>query len=154
MSQSFTILSTQAPLVEVDGDGPANDRPSGVLAAAGVPTTTPVDLLNGFFRRFRVDAPSTTQTVVAITASPFGAFVALRRCVAVPQKRAGILSPQRWPKVRDTVRRFVPTVGALWHLLTDDFAVPNCRWQSIGDGDHDHVIARGGDVVVVTFVVP
>jgi hypothetical protein len=55
--------------------------------------------------------------------------------------------------VRDAVVRVSPSLGALWHLFTDDAAF-SCRWQSIGTNDHDHVLARGGDLVIVTFVVP
>jgi len=154
MSQTFTILSTRAPLVEVDGDGPTVDRAGGLRIADGASTVAPLSLLDGFIRRFRVDAPTSTQTVVAVTSSPFGAFVGLRRCVSTAKaKRAGLFSVNRWPSVRDAVMRVAPSIGALWHLLTDEPARP-CRWQSIGNDDHDHVLARGGDLVVVTFVVP
>jgi hypothetical protein len=156
MSRTFTILSTNAPLVEVDGDGPTVDRPGGLTVVDGVATTAPVALLNGFIRRFRVDAPSTTKTIVVVTESPFGAFVGLRRCVPTPtKKRAGIFSVDRWPRVRRAMMRVAPTVGAIWHLLTADvLASPSCTWKDIGDDVHDTVIARGGDLVVVTFVVP
>jgi hypothetical protein len=153
MSQTFTILSTRAPLVEVDGDGPTIDRVGGLRIADGASTTAPVDLLNGFIRRFRVDAPPTTQTVVAVTESPFGAFVGVRRCVPVPPKKRSLFSVNRWPMVRDAIMRIAPSIGALWHLFTDDGAVP-CRWEAVGNDDHDHVLARGGDLVVVAFVVP
>jgi hypothetical protein len=40
---------------------------------------------------------------------------------------------------------------ALWFLLTDDGGEA-CRWQDIGDANTNQVLARGGDVVVVSFV--
>lgn len=154
-NETFTILSTGAPLVEVDGDGPTTDRAGGVEVQDGVPTTAPVHLLTEWVRRWRVDAPSTVQATVSITDSPFGAFVGLRRCVAPvqPLKWWRYLAIERWPWLRAVLKRRAPSVVALWHLYTDDTPTP-CNWQDVGDNNGTEVQARGGDVVVVTFVVP
>ncbi len=49
------------------------------------------------------------------------------------------------------LQRHARTVLALWFLLTDDGGEA-CRWQDIGDATTNQVLARGGDVVVVSFV--
>jgi hypothetical protein len=38
--------------------------------------------------------------------------------------------------------------------LTVGGEAPPCTWQDIGDDNQSQVDAKGGDVVVVTFIVP
>lgn len=153
--ETFTILSTGAPLVEVDGDGPTTDRPGGVAVSDGVPATAPVHLLTEWVRRWRVDAPATTTASVAITDSPFGALVGVRRCVSPfrPLPWWRFLAIDRWPWLRDTLRMRAPSLAALWTLYTDQTPA-SCIWQDVGDNNGTQVTARGGDLVVVTFVSP
>jgi hypothetical protein len=149
----FTILSTRAPLVEVDGgDGPYYMLPGGVRVADGARTTAPLDLANAPARFFRVEAPKTTRTAVIVTDSPYGAFAHVRRCVE-PEQRKRWWSPvavSRWPRTRRVLKRRAPSLLALWYLFTDN--VQGCRWQDVGDANTNQVLARGGDVVVVSFV--
>jgi hypothetical protein len=148
----FTIGSTHARLVEVSGSGPYADRPGGLVVSPGAPVTAPVSLLNDFIRSFRVDAPVTMQTTVRVSQSPFGAFAGVRRCVrraslwrralgyfvgrllSWKELRAGQANDGRTPLLRD--------------------ALYACAWKDVVPNDGDEVTARGGDVVVVTFVVP
>ena len=150
--ETFTIVSVGAPLVEIDGDGPTTDRTGGVGVPDGVPTTAPLHLLNEWVRRWRVDAPPTTQASVSITDSPFGAMVGVRRCVAPPLKWWHPLAVDQWPRLRDLLRRHAPSLVALWYLYTD--TTLSCTWKDIGNNDATAVNVRGGDLVIVTFVVP
>ena len=151
MSETFTISSEGARLVEVDGSGPYSDRPGGVSVADGVPTIAPVHLLTEYVRRWRVDAVPSVQARVKVTDSPFGVFVGVRRCVA--SRRAGWLNrlTVRWPWVGVTNGR-ASTLRALWNLLTGEAQA--CTWRDVGDNLGDEVIASGGDVVVAIFGVP
>jgi hypothetical protein len=160
MSQTFTIVSSHAPLVEVDSagpsvsEGPFVDRTGGLAVVPGVLTTAPVSLLNGFIRRFRVDASRSTNTMVAVTESPHGALVGLTRCVPVAtMERNTIFSVKRWPRLYRGAMRVAPGLAAHWHLRTNLSWAP-CRWEAVSDGISDHVVAQGDDVVIVLFVVP
>jgi hypothetical protein len=150
---TFTILSTRAPLVEVDGDGPYYMLPGGVGVADGARTTAPLDLAARPVRMFRVETAQTMRTAVIITDSPFGAFAHVRRCVEPEQPKRWWqpLAAQRWPRVAGFLQRHARSLLALWFLLTDDGGEA-CRWQDIGDANTNQVLARGGDVVVVSFV--
>jgi hypothetical protein len=153
-NSTFTILSNGASLVEVQGDGPYSDLPGGLAVPDGVPTIGPVDLLNGFIRKWRVDAPASVQATVAITDSPVGALVGLRRCIAPlrPLPWWWFLAIDRWPRLCAVLQRRAPTIAALWYLCTD-WTGP-CDWKDVGDNNGMQVTAQGGDVVVVTFVSP
>jgi hypothetical protein len=153
--ETFTILSVGAALVEVDGDGPTTDRLGGVAVPDGVATTAPVHLLTEWVRRWRVDAPPTTQATISITDSPFGALVGLRRCVAPfrPLPWWRFLAIDRWPWLRDLLRKRASSLAAIWTLYTDSSPAP-CNWQDVGNNAGMQVVARGGDLVVVTFVTP
>jgi hypothetical protein len=153
MSQTFSILSVGAPLVEVIGDGPALIRPGGLVVPDGKLTTAPVRLLDDFIRRFRVVGPPTVRATVTVTDSPFGVFVGVRRCVPLVSAWARLVAPERWPRLRTVVKRVSPSAVALWHLFADEEPAP-CRWRDIGDDNTNRVSVRGGDLVVVTFVVP
>jgi hypothetical protein len=151
---SFSILSTNAALVEVSGDGPIVIVPSGVTVADSARTTVAVDLRATPVRRFRVDAPGTVQTAIIVDDSPCGAFVGVRRCVAParPAKWWRLLGVDRWPRLRATLKHRAPSALALWYLLTDD--VQPCTWRDVGDNNTNQVTARGGDLVVVSLVNP
>jgi hypothetical protein len=151
-NETFTILSVGAPLVEVGGDGPTTDWPGGVSVPDGAPTTAPVSLLNEWVRRWRVDAPSNVQANVSITDSPFGALVGIRRCVSTfrPLK---LWDVARWPWWEVQLKRFTPSLVALWNLYSAPVPAA-CTWKDIGDNNGMQVTARGGDLVVVTFVSP
>jgi hypothetical protein len=152
-NQSFTILSTRAPLVEVDGDGPYYLLPGGVAVADGARTTARLDLAAKTIRKFRVETAQTMRTAVIVTDSPFGAFAHVRRCVdpEQPRKWWRPLAAGRWPSLTGFLQRHARSVLAFWFLLTDDGG-DACRWQDIGDASTNQVLARGGDVVVVSFV--
>jgi hypothetical protein len=149
--QTFTILSTNAPLVEVNGDGPIADVQGGLAIPDGAATTA---RLSAPIRRWRVDAPPVAQTAVVVTDSPYGAFVGVRRCVssAAAPKWWRALAADRWPRLRAVLKRCAPSALALWHLFTDD--VRPCTWRDVGEGLDSHAQARGGDLVVVNFVSP
>jgi hypothetical protein len=149
---TFTILSTRAPLVEVDGDGPYYMLPGGVRVADGARTRAPLDFATAPVRFFRVEAPRTLPTAVIVTDSPYGAFAHVRRCVEpeLPTKWWRVFAADRWPRLRGALQRRSPSIVALWYLLTD--TVQGCRWRDIGDNNTNQVMARGGDVIVVTFV--
>ena len=150
--QVFSILSTAAPLVEVVGDGPASDLCDGLTVPDGTVTIAPVQLRDRSVRRWRVDADPTVRTSIVVTDSPYGAFVGVRRSFPTTQpNRYGILSPERWPRVRRTLKRSAPSLVALWHLFADD--VPPRGWQDVNDGASHQALAVGGDIVTVTFVV-
>jgi hypothetical protein len=175
-SQTFTILSVGAPLVEVDGTGPTTDRPSGVIVPDGVRINARVQLRKEFVRRFRVDAPPSTRAVVSIAESPYGVYLRVRRFVplatAAPWWR--FLAVSRWPRVRDALKRRASSLLALWYLLTDEDppAAPSATnghreqqpftpsakmfaWRDVGSDDvTSQVTAYGGDLVIVTFVNP
>jgi hypothetical protein len=55
-----------------------------------------------------------------------------------------------WPRLRRALQRRAPSILALWHRLTDLNRAS--RWQDIGDSNTNQVLARGGDVVAVSFV--
>jgi hypothetical protein len=74
--------------------------------------------------------------------SPFGAFVGVRRCM-----NSG--PDWRW-SFRWIAFRFLP---GKWRLRLLPLIAP-CEWEDIGEGEGEEVTAKGGDVVVVTFVVP
>jgi hypothetical protein len=152
-NQTFTILSTRAPLVEVDGDGPYYLLPGGVAVADGARTTARLDLAAKPLRKFRVETAQTMRTAVIITDSPYGAFAHVRRCVEPEQPRTWWrpLAAGRWPRLATFLQRHARSVLALWFLLTDDGGEA-CRWHDIGDAITNQVLARGGDVVVVSFV--
>lgn len=158
---TFTILSTNAALVEVSGDGPISDVPGGLAIADGAATKAPVDLLNAPVRRWRVDAPPTVQTAVVVTDSPYGAFVGVRRCSPPPARPQSLTSQLLAGinrivvtngRIRAALKRCAPSLLALWYLFTDD--VQPCTWGDVGDGASNQALARGGDLVVVTFVSP
>lgn len=148
----FTILSTRAPLIEVDGDGPYYMLPGGVAVPDAARTSARLDLGARSVRKFRVDAPATTSTAVIVSDSPFGAVAHIRRCVEPkrPNKWRRALAAPTWPRVTRFLQRHARTALALWFLLTDD--VEACRWQSVGDTEANEVLARGGDVVIVSFI--
>jgi hypothetical protein len=149
----FTILSTRAPLIEVEGgDGPYYMLPGGVRVADGARTKAPLDLATIPVRLFRVEAPKTVRTAVIVTDSPFGAFAHVRRCVEPEQTKTWwrAFAAPRWPRVRRVLKRRAPSLLALWYLFTDN--VQGCRWQDVGDANTNQVLARGGDVVVVSFI--
>ncbi|HEY2743980.1 MAG TPA: hypothetical protein VGL86_05140 [Polyangia bacterium] len=148
----FTILSTRAPLIEVDGDGPYYMLPAGVAIADGARTTVRLDLAATSIRKFRVDAPPTVSTAVMVGDSPFGAFAHIRRCVQPkrPNKWRRLLAAPSWPRVTRFLQRHGRTALALWFLFTDD--VEACRWQNLENAGTDQVLARGGDIVVVSFI--
>jgi hypothetical protein len=174
-NQTFTIVSVGAPLVEVDGTGPTTDRPSGLDVPDGVPITAPVHLLTEFVRRFRVDAPPSVQADVTIPDSPYGVFVGVRRCLPLARKAPWwrFLAATRWPRLRAALKDRAPSLLALWYLFTDEDppsapsatngarahepftpAAQMCAWRDVGDDITNQVTAHGGDLVVVTFVVP
>jgi hypothetical protein len=148
----FTILSTRAPLIEVDGDGPYYMLPGGVTVPDAARTTVRLDLDARPVRKFRVDAPPTLSTAVLVGDSQFGASAHVRRCVEPkrPNKWRHALAAPSWPRVTRFLQRHGRTVLALWFLLTDD--VEACRWENIENAGTDQVLARGGDVVVIAFV--
>ena len=151
---TFTLLSTNAALVEVSGDGPISDVPGGLTIPDGAATTARVDLLNAPVRRWRVDAPAAVKSAIVVTDSPYAAFVGVRRCVAPvePAKWWRFLAVERWPWLRAVLKRRAPSMLALWSLFTDD-AQP-CAWRDVNDGGSNQAQARGGDLVVVSFVSP
>jgi hypothetical protein len=172
---TFTILSVGAPLVEVDGDGPANDVAGGLHVPDGVPVKAAVDLVNAPVRRFRVDAAPAIHTTVAITDAPMslGALLRVRRCVPLVQPSPWwrFYAVARWPRLRAVLKRHAPNLLALWYLLTDDDppAAPSatngarahkpfspvklaCSWRDVGHEESSFVEAHGGDLVVVNFV--
>lgn len=149
-SPDFTISAIGAPLVEVIGDGPYTDRAGGLSVPDGVPTSSTVDLLNEWVRRWRVDAPPTTQVAVALLDSPYGALVDVRRCEVVMPVRwwQRIIEVRRWP----WFRAFATERAAVARPVTNDAAA--CVWRGVSSRNWESVNARGGDVVVVTFVEP
>ena len=156
-NSTFTIVSSGAPLVEVEGQGPAIDLPGGLGVPDGVPTMAPVDLLNAPTRVWRVNAPSSVPATVAITDTPWslGAVVQVRRCVSPLRVRAWwwrLFAVERWPRLRAALRDRAPSLVALWHLYADD--TEPCDWQNVVDGSAMKVSARGGDLVVVNFATP
>lgn len=149
---TFTILSTRAPLVEVCAAPPYYLAPGGASVADGARTTLRVDLKKFAERHFRVEAPANAPTAVVVTDSPFGAFVNVRRCVE-PEPRRTIWRPlgvRRWPRLGAILQRRAPSVLALWYLLTDD--EQPCEWRDVGDYSTNQVLARGGDVIAIHFV--
>jgi hypothetical protein len=153
-SSTFTILSTNAQLLEVSGDGPIADVPGGLTIPDGAATTAPVDLLNAPIRRWRVDAPRNAKTSINVSDSPFGAFVQIRRCepAAPPATWWSCLTVERWPRLSAFLKRRAPSILQLWYLFEAD--VRPCTWQDVGDGNTSQAEGRGGDLVVVTFVSP
>jgi hypothetical protein len=169
----FSILSTNAPLVEVVGEGPTQDLPDGLAIPDGALIAGRVDLLNAPIRRWRVDAPPATQTKVTVSDSPFGVFVRLRRCVPLARKAPWwrFFAVARWPRIRDALKDRAPSLLAVWYLVTDQDppSAPTatngvrghepfvagaqlCAWRDVGDDLTNEVSANGGDLVIVTFV--
>jgi hypothetical protein len=146
-TETFTILSSGASLIEVKGQGPYANLLGGISVADGVPLTAPVSLL----RVWRVDAPPSIQATITITNTPFGlgALTQVRRCVPLTMRIRWIAA---WPRLAAFLRCWVSWLYALWNLYTD--IVPKCEWTNIGDSDGTTVNAQGGDLVVVTFVSP
>src|SRR5262245_42305722 len=127
--QKFSILSTGAPLVEVNGSGPFSIRAGGLRIADGALKTASVELLSRPVRQFRVDAPASVRTLVSVTESPYGVFVGVRRCVPVALTQAGrVFAVARWPRLRAVMRRVSPSLVALWHLLSDE-SPARCTWR-------------------------
>jgi hypothetical protein len=153
-SETLTILSTNAPLVEVSGDGPTSDIRGGLTIPDGAAITAPVDLLNAPIRRWRVDAPPSVKTAVVVTDSPYGAFVGVHRSATPiePRRWTSHLAASGWPWLHGVLKQHAPSVLALWNALTDD--VQPCTWHDVGDGASNQAQARGGDLVVVHFVSP
>jgi hypothetical protein len=151
-NSKFTILSTRAPLIEVDGDGPYYMLPGGVAVADGARTTASLDLKTKSIRKFRVETAPSIRTAIIVADSPYGAFAHVRRCVKPEQSNRWWrpLAANRWPRLTGFLQRHGRNVLALWFLLTDESEA--CRWRDIGDAATDQVLARGGDVVVVSFV--
>jgi hypothetical protein len=149
--QMFSILSTSAPLVEVVGEGPVSDLRDGLVVPDGTVTIAPAQLRERHVRCWRVDAPLTSRTLIVVNDSPFGAFVSVRRQFATASRHPSWLSPQRWPRLRHALKGASPSVVALWHLFADN--PPSFAWQDVDDGSSHQAVARGGDVVTVTFVV-
>jgi hypothetical protein len=151
-TKSFSILSTRAPLVEVDGDGPYYALPGGVRVADGARTTERVDVLSAPVRCFRVEAPESVTTAIIVSDSPYGAFVQLRRCVEPDKEKKWwhSLAAERWPRFAGLLQRHARWLLAFWFLLTDDAEV--CHWRDLGDACTNQVLARGGDVVIVSFI--
>lgn len=147
----FSILSTNAPLIEVVGDGPCTDLRDGLAVPDSTVTIAPVRLLDRSVRRWRVDAEPNIRTSVVVTDSPYGAFVEVRRSFPTATNQFGRLSPKRWPRLLPALKLRAPSVVALWYLFADD-TQPNA-WQAVNDGASHQAIARGGDIVTVTFVV-
>jgi hypothetical protein len=149
---TFTILSTRAPLEEVDGDAPYYMLPGGVSVGDGARKTAPLDLRARPVRKFRVQAPHEVGTAVIVTDSPYGSFVQVRRCVErEPTKKWWHpLAAKKWPRVGGFMQQHARSLLALWFLLTDE--VNECHWMDIGDATTNQVFARGGDVVIITFV--
>jgi hypothetical protein len=153
-NETFTILSTTAPLVEVTGDGPFYDTPGGLLIPDGAATTVALDLAAAPIRRFRIDASPATRTAVLITDSPYGASVHVRRCF-VPEPSPKWWRPfdqDDWPDLRRRLKRHAPSLHALWNLLTDD--VEPCTWRDLCHCSGNQPQTAGGDVVVISFVRP
>jgi|SRR5581483_81014 len=153
-NETFTILASGAPLVEVQGDGPYSDLPGGLTVSDGVATTAPVHLLTDFVRKWRVDAAPTVQATVAVTDSPLGAYLSVRRCIPrpLPWRWWCPLAAASWPRVQATLKRLSPSMLAVWNLYTDE--IQTCQWRDVGSGSISQVSVRGGDVVVVAFESP
>lgn len=182
MKETFTIVSTGASLVEVDGDGPATDLPGGLAVADGVPTIAPVDLLTGFERFFRVDAGPSVTAKVNVSESPFGALLTVRRCETsakslvptngVIHRHVDAFDPAAFVPVaireaarilwhlpvKDAVNVIVqatPFMVAAFNALSDGLAgAAPCPWSDVAEKSVGAVDVRGGDIVVVSFVVP
>jgi hypothetical protein len=149
-ANTFSILSTRAPLVEVTRLGPVLDLREGLTVPDGAVTTSPVDTAGASVRRWRVDAAPTEQTAVVVIDSPFGAFVEVHRRLPVsPSRVERYLSVDQWPKVHTRLKHHAPWIVDLWHLFAD----PSERvWSAVNEGDSGQAVARGGDLVVVDFV--
>ena len=150
MNQKFSILSTGAPLVEVNGNGPYVDHLSGLRIADASLKHAPVELLTHPVRRFRVDAPPSVRTIVAVTDSPFGASLRVRRRAPLSPRR--FFAVTRWPRLRSVVRTLSPSLVALWHLFTDE-SPRQSVWRDVCERDSHQVAALGVDLVVVAFRV-
>jgi hypothetical protein len=147
MGNMFSILSTQAPLVEVVGDGPTTDLRGGLVVPDGCVTIAPADLLTRTIRRWRVDAPPSVKTSVVVTDSPFGAFVGLRRRIDDIPAAASANCDSRALRL---LKRVARTLATLWEPPIDPSAVES--WRDITEIATNQVQARGGDLVIVHFV--
>jgi hypothetical protein len=175
MKETFTIVSTGGPLVEVTGRGPTLDLAGGLAVPDGVPTIGPVNLLEGFTRVWRVDGPPTVKAKIEVSDSPFGALLSVRRCVeeeephhngktfpAVPPAdvMASLkgLGEQLWnAPVREALHAVFQLAPVFLAALLADLVDPmpaSCEWRDVVEKSSEPVTARGGDLVVVTFVVP
>jgi hypothetical protein len=154
MTDTCTILSTNAPLVEVSGDGPIYDVPRGATIPDGAATTTDVDLANAPIRRWRVDASPNVRTAVVVTDSPYGAFVGVRRRAAAPAATRGwpCVVLRHWQRVRGLLRRYAPRLVTPWCSLANDSS--RAAWREIGQGSSHLAEAHGGDLIVVRLVSP
>lgn len=173
MRETFTIVSTGAPLVEVSGDGPFVDLRDGLAVPDGVPTIGQVDLVDGFYRFWRVDARD-VQAKVAITDSPFGALLDVRRRVEraasngvshreteTATERVGDLvelGQRLWNTlVRDAVHLLFQIAPLLFASVVSDLldeAIEESPWRDMITKSADPVTVNGGDIVVALFLVP
>jgi hypothetical protein len=147
MGNMFSILSTQAPLVEVVGDGPTTDLRGGLVIPDGCVTIAPADLLTRPIRCWRVDAPPSVKTSVVVTDSPFGAFVGLRRRI---DSAPTLDQPSYRERIVRILKRLAPRALARWELPLH--ASPLETWRDITEIATNQVQGRGGDLIVVHFV--
>jgi hypothetical protein len=151
--ETFSLLSTHAPLIEVSSDGPVFDLCHGLTVPDGGTVTARLDLRRDSVRRWRVDAPPSVRTAVVVTDSPYGAFVDVRRAVLPePVTWRRYVSASAWPRLRAKLRRRAPSLLALWNLFTDE--VRPAAWRAVGDGASHQAAACGGDLVSIVFVRP
>lgn len=173
MKETFTIVSTGASLVEVTGRGPAVDLAGGLAVPDGLPTIGPVNLLDGFRRFWRVDGSPDVQAKISVTDSPFGALLGVRRCVGDLESHHSKVVP-----AADVVASLKDLGEHLWNApvseafhavfqltplflaamladLVDSATAPaSCGWQDVIEKSTGSVTAHGGDILVVSFVVP
>jgi hypothetical protein len=126
-NDTFTIVSTGAHLVEVEGTGQHYDRPRGLSVANGVPTIAPACPCADPVRWWRVAAPPSVRTRVTVTSLPLLTFIGVRRPVRA----------DRWPRLSEILRRL---------------RLVRSKWKEIDDGARLRVDARGGDLIAVTFL--
>jgi hypothetical protein len=153
MENTFSILSTQAPLIEIIDDESLTDRAGGLVVPDGTVSTAPSELLTRPVRYWRVDAPSEIRTSVVVTDSPYGAFVAVRRPVetAEAEHDESRSDDARWSELHAVMRHYAPTVATLWQQLTGR-TEPSASWRDVSGTCSNHAQAHGGDIIVVSFV--